>query len=117
MRHFILSWLVALAFPVNANADVVTVETWRGHKVVRIAGEIRDGVADELLAKIEERLPEGPQYYPSDQVTDHPERFIISELIREKALHLTREEIILACKLVLDSARRVLRPRPLRALS
>lgn len=54
MRHFILSWLVALAFPVNANADVVTVEMWRGHKVVRLAGEIRDGVADELLAKIEE---------------------------------------------------------------
>ena len=48
---------------------------------------------DTLLAKISERLPEGPQYYPADQVTDHPERFIISELIREKALHLTREEI------------------------
>ncbi|MFD1030753.1 GTPase Era [Metaplanococcus flavidus] len=48
---------------------------------------------ENLLAKISERLPEGPQYYPADQVTDHPERFIISELIREKALHLTREEI------------------------
>lgn len=48
---------------------------------------------DNLLAKISERLPEGPQYYPADQITDHPERFIISELIREKALHLTREEI------------------------
>ena len=48
---------------------------------------------ENLLAKIGERLPEGPQYYPADQITDHPERFIISELIREKALHLTREEI------------------------
>ncbi|ALS78901.1 MULTISPECIES: GTPase Era [Planococcus] len=48
---------------------------------------------ETLLAKISERLPEGPQYYPADQITDHPERFIISELIREKALHLTREEI------------------------
>ncbi|MGK7377801.1 GTPase Era [Planococcus sp. 1R117A] len=48
---------------------------------------------ENLLAKITEYLPEGPQYYPADQVTDHPERFIISELIREKALHLTREEI------------------------
>ncbi|AJD91496.1 GTPase Era [Jeotgalibacillus malaysiensis] len=46
-----------------------------------------------LLNQISEYLPEGPQYYPADQVTDHPERFIISELIREKALHLTREEI------------------------
>ncbi|TFE01118.1 GTPase Era [Jeotgalibacillus salarius] len=46
-----------------------------------------------LLNQISEYLPEGPQYYPADQVTDHPERFIISELIREKALHMTREEI------------------------
>lgn len=38
-------------------------------------------------------LEEGPQYYPADQVTDHPERFVVAELIREKALHLTREEI------------------------
>ncbi|MBM4762329.1 GTPase Era [Bacillus sp. B15-48] len=48
---------------------------------------------ETLLTQIKSYLPEGPQYYPADQVTDHPERFIISELIREKALHLTREEI------------------------
>lgn len=48
---------------------------------------------DHLLDTIKKYLPEGPQYYPSDQVTDHPERFIISELIREKVLHLTREEV------------------------
>ncbi len=48
---------------------------------------------DRLLTVIKEYLPEGPQYYPPDQVTDHPERFIIAELIREKVLHLTREEV------------------------
>lgn len=48
---------------------------------------------DRLLTQIKEYLPEGPQYYPADQVTDHPERFIVSELIREKVLHLTREEV------------------------
>ncbi|MEK0289226.1 GTPase Era [Caldifermentibacillus hisashii] len=48
---------------------------------------------DHLLHMIQKYLPEGPQYYPSDQVTDHPERFIIAELIREKVLQLTREEI------------------------
>lgn len=48
---------------------------------------------ETLLDQIKTYLPEGPQYYPADQVTDHPERFIVSELIREKALHLTREEI------------------------
>ncbi|GEK35224.1 GTPase Era [Kurthia sibirica] len=48
---------------------------------------------DSLLATIKKYLPQGPQYYPADQVTDHPERFIISEMIREKVLHLTRDEI------------------------
>jgi len=48
---------------------------------------------DQLFARIKEELPEGPQYYPKDQVTDHPERFIVSEFIREKVLHETREEI------------------------
>ncbi|WP_147802940.1 GTPase Era [Alkalicoccus halolimnae] len=39
------------------------------------------------------RLEDGPQFYPDDHITDHPERFLMSEMIREKALHLTREEI------------------------
>ncbi|GIP15316.1 GTPase Era [Paenibacillus montaniterrae] len=46
-----------------------------------------------LLQQIGNYLPEGPQYYPADQVTDHPEQFVCAELIREKILHLTREEI------------------------
>ena len=52
-------------------------------------------------------MPEGPQYYPADQVTDHPERFIISELIREKVLHLTREEIPHSIAVVIDSIKRM----------
>ncbi len=39
----------------------------------------------ELIDALVKELPEGPQYYPEDQVTDHPERFVISELIREKS--------------------------------
>jgi GTP-binding protein Era len=46
-----------------------------------------------LLEQLEKYLPEGPQYYPTDQITDHPEQFVCSELIREKILKLTREEI------------------------
>lgn len=38
-------------------------------------------------------MPKGPQYYPSDQVTDHPERFIVAEFIREKIFEKTRQEI------------------------
>lgn len=46
-----------------------------------------------LMEQIGKYLPEGPQYYPADQVTDHPEQFVCAELIREKILHLTRDEV------------------------
>ncbi|TVX94292.1 GTPase Era [Paenibacillus agilis] len=48
---------------------------------------------DRLLQVLHGYLPEGPQYYPDDQITDHPEQFVVAELIREKILHATREEI------------------------
>lgn len=48
---------------------------------------------ERLLNVIKGYLPEGPQYYPEDMVTDQPERAIIAELIREKVLYLTREEV------------------------
>lgn len=48
---------------------------------------------EKVLEQIKRYVPEGPHYYPADQVTDHPERFIITELIREKALQLTHEEV------------------------
>ncbi|MCL1990337.1 MAG: GTPase Era [Defluviitaleaceae bacterium] len=57
---------------------------------------------DTLLAVVKENLEEGPQFYPTDFVTDHPERFIISELIREKVLHLTHEEIPHSVAVVID---------------
>ncbi|MGO4541146.1 GTPase Era [Paenibacillus sp. YIM B09110] len=46
-----------------------------------------------LIEQLSRYMPEGPQYYPADQITDHPEQFVVSELIREKILHMTREEI------------------------
>lgn len=46
-----------------------------------------------LLEQTTTHLEQGPMYYPKDQITDHPERFIISELIREQVLNLTREEV------------------------
>lgn len=46
-----------------------------------------------LLEQLGKYLPEGPQYYPDDQVTDHPEQFVCAELIREKILQMTREEV------------------------
>lgn len=47
----------------------------------------------ELLNVIQKYLPEGPQYFPEDMVTDQPERQIVSEIIREKTLHLLQDEI------------------------
>ncbi len=48
---------------------------------------------DELFKVIRGELPVGPKYYPEGQITDYPETFIMSEIIREKILHLTKEEI------------------------
>lgn len=47
----------------------------------------------ELIAALKETMPEGPQYYPTNQVMDHPEYFVVAEFIREKILLLTQEEI------------------------
>src|SRR5690606_26036117 len=48
---------------------------------------------DALLDLIVKQLDEGPKFYPDDVITDQPERFVIAELIREKILHLTRDEV------------------------
>ena len=48
---------------------------------------------DALIAEAKNFLPEGVQYYPADMVTDQPERLIIAELIREKILHATQDEV------------------------
>ena len=48
---------------------------------------------DVLLKKIERLMKEGPMYFPEDMITDHPERFIVSEIIREKVLLYLDEEI------------------------
>ncbi|MCY9669120.1 GTPase Era [Paenibacillus alginolyticus] len=62
-------------------AEIVPVSALKGNNVTT------------LLEQIVRYLPEGPQYYPADQITDHPEQFVCAELVREKILHLTREEI------------------------
>ncbi|GAP02149.1 GTPase Era [Fructobacillus pseudoficulneus] len=56
----------------------------------------------ELLETVIGDLDEGPQYFDSDQLTDHPERFVISELIREKVLQLTKQEVPHSVAVVID---------------
>ncbi|PWM65747.1 MAG: GTPase Era [Eubacteriales Family XIII. Incertae Sedis bacterium] len=54
----------------------------------------REGTnVDRLVAAITELMDEGPMYFPAEMVTDHPERFIVSEIIREKLLLYLNEEI------------------------
>lgn len=48
---------------------------------------------EALLKGIQQHLPEGPEYYPKDQLTDRPERFFVSEIIREKILENYHQEI------------------------
>lgn len=59
-----------------------------------------------LVDVLSDNLEEGFQYFPSDQITDHPERFLVSEMIREKVLQLTREEIPHSVAVVIDSMKR-----------
>jgi GTPase len=59
---------------------------------IPISAVTGDGL-DRLREAIVKRLPEGPAYFPPDHITDQPERFLAAELIREKILHVTREEV------------------------
>ena len=52
-----------------------------------------DPSLEPLVSAVLESLPEGPAYFPSDAITDQPERFIVAELVREQILHLTRDEV------------------------
>lgn len=57
---------------------------------------------EELTKAIKDVLPEGPRYFPEETLTDRPERFIISEIIREKAINLTKEEIPYSIAVMVD---------------
>ncbi|HVJ50201.1 GTPase Era [Desulfitobacterium sp.] len=58
---------------------------------------------EELLKVIFNQLSEGPMYYPEDEVTDQPERFIMAELVREKVLQLTRDEVPHSIAVIVES--------------
>ncbi|MBP5550779.1 MAG: GTPase Era [Bacilli bacterium] len=62
---------------------------------------------EELLKEIINNLEEGPMYYPKDQVSDHPEKFVISEIIREKILLKTSEEVPHSVAVVTEEVKHV----------
>ncbi|HKV60343.1 MAG TPA: GTPase Era [Candidatus Acidoferrum sp.] len=69
--------------------------------IVPISALKGDG-CDELLDEILKHLPEGEPYFPEDQVTDQPERFLAAEIIREKAIQLMYHEVPYALAVVVE---------------
>jgi len=70
--------------------------------LARISALYGTGI-DDLLAQIVPLLPLGPAYYPEDTLTDLPERFFCAEIIREKIMNLTSEEIPYAVAVTISS--------------
>jgi GTP-binding protein Era len=69
---------------------------------IPVSAKKGDGL-DVLQREIIERLPAGPALYPDDYLTDQPERFLAAELIREKVLHHTQQEVPHAVAVLIDS--------------
>ncbi len=79
-------------------------------QVIPVSARKRDGM-DILVRKIVEALPTGERYYPKDQYTDQPQRFMVAELIRERILVETGEEVPYASAVVIE---RFEEPEPIR---
>src|SRR5258705_9298147 len=76
-----------------------------------LKGDGCDGLLDEIL----KQLPEGEAYFPEDQVTDQPERFLAAEIIREKAIQLMYHEVPYALAAGVEKYEQ--KPRPLRIVA
>lgn len=90
---------------VSPESVLKTIETYRKElpfvHVIPISA-LQGNNVDNMLDTIKSHLPVGPQYYPADQVSDHPEYFVVAEFIREKVLQLTKEEIPHSVAVVVD---------------
>ncbi len=67
-------------------------ELYDFHGIVPVSAQ-KGANVEQLLEEIRELLPEGPQFFPGDVITDQPERQIVAEFIREKTLRLLNQEI------------------------
>jgi len=70
-------------------------------KIIPISA-IKNFNIDSVLNAIIEYLPEGPKYFPDDQITDEPERFFVSEIIREKIFENYKEEIPFSTEVLIE---------------
>jgi GTPase len=70
-------------------------------EIIPLSARKKEGL-DVLLEKVLRFLPEGPRYFPEDQVTDQPVRFMVTEIIREQVLVATEEEVPYATTVVIE---------------
>ena len=70
-------------------------------EIIPISARKREGL-DLLLEKLLAALPEGPRYFPDDQITDQPVRFMVAETIREQILLETKEEVPYATTVLIE---------------
>lgn len=86
-----------------ARPDLVIPETTTlaPRKIKQVSALTNQGMA-ELLEAVVEEMPVGSPFYPDDQITDQPERFIVAELIREQVLQNTSEEVPHSVAVVVD---------------
>ena len=82
--------LVTLEHRERLRDQFYSLHSWAGY--YPISAQYGEGVT-ELSDAVFQALPEGPQFYPEEMIVDHPERFLAAEIIREKVLLLTRDEV------------------------
>ena len=70
-------------------------------EVIPISAVKKQGL-EELVTAVANALPEGPKFFPEDQITDQPERFVVAELIREQVLVKTKEEVPYASGVIVE---------------
>jgi len=84
---------------------LAVIESWTQRfdfaQIIPISAEKELG-KEELLTAVVDALPEGPKYFPEDQITDQPERFIVAELIREQILINTAQEVPYASGVLIE---------------
>jgi GTP-binding protein Era len=116
--HYVLEFLSQCSFPVILLINKVDRIKKEGllplihaysnlfafSQIIPICALSGDGI-DRLMEEILKLLPEGPQYFPEDMITDQPERFIVSEMIRETVMGNTYQEIPYAVAVSIDEFR------------
>lgn len=73
-----------------------TIEAYKdmcSYKAIIPVSALKNDGLDKIILEVTKLLPEGPKYYPDDELTDQPEKQIVAEIVREKILHLTHDEV------------------------